>query len=222
MHKPSPLGNDHGQARRTGAIARLSHARLERRARTPRRLHAARGEQSTLRRDSELFIEIMRFIWDANPSYDVYREFSQRHHYVPYKVHELIAARLKAESAGNSTPPRRRAGSPPPGGFFRQLFRRRAAVRAGRACPGRKGRRRGGITRTLALDPVLFAAPPDLAQPPAQISEWICRSVRTVASERARAILHSMAMPNGGAWRRAAAIRALVPETPSRACTTSR
>ena len=32
----------------------------------------------TLRRDSELFIEIMRFIWDANPSYDIYLEFSQR------------------------------------------------------------------------------------------------------------------------------------------------
>jgi hypothetical protein len=32
-----------------------------------------------LRRNSELFIEIVRFIWDANPSYDVYREFSKRH-----------------------------------------------------------------------------------------------------------------------------------------------
>jgi hypothetical protein len=28
-----------------------------------------------LRRSSELFIEITRFIWDANPSYDVYQEF---------------------------------------------------------------------------------------------------------------------------------------------------
>ena len=32
-----------------------------------------------LRRNSELFIEVVRFIWDANPSYDVYREFSRRH-----------------------------------------------------------------------------------------------------------------------------------------------
>jgi hypothetical protein len=32
-----------------------------------------------LRRNSELFIEIVRFIWDANPNYDVYREFSRRH-----------------------------------------------------------------------------------------------------------------------------------------------
>jgi hypothetical protein len=32
-----------------------------------------------LRRNSELFMEIVRFIWYANPSYDVYREFSKRH-----------------------------------------------------------------------------------------------------------------------------------------------
>jgi hypothetical protein len=50
-----------------------------------------------LRRNSELFIEIVRFIWDANPSYDVYREFSKRHLLVPYKVHELIGARLRME-----------------------------------------------------------------------------------------------------------------------------
>ena len=87
----------------------------------------------TLRRDSELFIEIMRFIWDANPSYDVYREFSQRHLYVPYKVHELIAARLKAEKRRQQ-----RAPAPPhsegaaPGGFFQRLFGRRASARAGR------------------------------------------------------------------------------------------
>jgi hypothetical protein len=48
----------------------------------------------TLRRNSEAFLEVIRFIWDANPSYDVYREFSKRHLVVPYKVHELISARL--------------------------------------------------------------------------------------------------------------------------------
>src|SRR6201981_1181562 len=32
-----------------------------------------------LRRNSELFIAITRFIWDANPSYDVYQEFTNRH-----------------------------------------------------------------------------------------------------------------------------------------------
>ena len=51
----------------------------------------------TLRRNSELFLEIIRFIWEANPSYDVYREFNKRHLLVPYKVHELISARLKVE-----------------------------------------------------------------------------------------------------------------------------
>jgi hypothetical protein len=50
-----------------------------------------------LRRNSELFMEIVRFIWDANPSYEVYLEFSKRHLLVPYKVHELIGARLKME-----------------------------------------------------------------------------------------------------------------------------
>jgi len=32
-----------------------------------------------LGRNGELFMEIVRFIWDANPSYDVYCEFSKRH-----------------------------------------------------------------------------------------------------------------------------------------------
>jgi hypothetical protein len=50
-----------------------------------------------LRRSSELFIEITRFIWDANPSYYVYQEFTKRHFQVRHKVHELISARLKIE-----------------------------------------------------------------------------------------------------------------------------
>ena len=57
-----------------------------------------------LRRNSELFIEITRFIWDANPSYDVYREFTKRHFQARYKVHELIGARL---NKSNRAPPRR-------------------------------------------------------------------------------------------------------------------
>jgi hypothetical protein len=36
-----------------------------------------------LRRNSEIFIEIARFIWNANPSYDVYLEFSKRNLFVP-------------------------------------------------------------------------------------------------------------------------------------------
>ena len=59
----------------------------------------------TLRRNSEIFLEIIRFIWDANPSYDVYREFSKRHLVAPYKVHELISARLKIEKREHQSAP---------------------------------------------------------------------------------------------------------------------
>jgi hypothetical protein len=82
----------------------------------------------TLRRNSEVFLEIIRFIWNANPNYDVYREFSKRHLLVPYKVHELISARLKIEKREQQsalldqrTEPRRQRQ----GGFFARLFRRR-------------------------------------------------------------------------------------------------
>src|SRR6266480_116293 len=51
----------------------------------------------TLRTNSRLFVEITRFIWNANPSYDVYNEFTKRHFQASYKVHELISARLKVE-----------------------------------------------------------------------------------------------------------------------------
>jgi hypothetical protein len=83
-----------------------------------------------LRRNSELFIAITRFIWDANPSYDLYQEFTKRHFQVPYKVHELISARLKIEkqeqegiAANHSTENTRHSE----GGFFKQLFRHRSA-----------------------------------------------------------------------------------------------
>jgi hypothetical protein len=87
----------------------------------------------TLRRNSEVFLEIIRFIWNANPNYDVYREFSKRHLLVPYKVHELISARLKIEKREQQsalldqrTEPRRQRQ----GGFFARLFRRRSASKA--------------------------------------------------------------------------------------------
>jgi hypothetical protein len=75
-----------------------------------------------LRKDGELFMEIIRFIWDANPSYDVYREFSKRHLFVGYKVHELISARLKMEKQkkqGASTC--RRTEDRCQDGFFKRL-----------------------------------------------------------------------------------------------------
>src|ERR1043166_10172936 len=50
-----------------------------------------------LRTNSELFVEIARFIWNANPSYDLYREFIKRHFQAGYRVHELISARIKTE-----------------------------------------------------------------------------------------------------------------------------
>lgn len=86
-----------------------------------------------LRRNSELYIEIIRFIWDANPSYDVYREFSERHRLVPYKVHELIAARLQREKRNEQRAVAARCPEDAPrheGGFLRRLLR---AVRFGRA-----------------------------------------------------------------------------------------
>ena len=85
----------------------------------------------TLRRNSELFLEIIRFIWEANPSYDIYREFNKRHLLVPYKVHELISARLKLEkqeqqwaAASQRAAETRRYE----GGFFKRLFGRRISA----------------------------------------------------------------------------------------------
>ena len=83
-----------------------------------------------LRRNSGLFVEITRFIWDANPSYDVYNEFTKRHFQAGYKVHELISAGLKIETqnkqsgaAGDLTDNTPHYES----GFFKRLFRRRSS-----------------------------------------------------------------------------------------------
>src|SRR5215831_10502643 len=90
-----------------------------------------------LRRNGELFIEVTRFIWDANPSYDVYHEFTKRHFQARYKVHELIGARLKMEkqkqqsaAADDLTDNTRHYE----GGFFKRLFRRRASRSQSAAC----------------------------------------------------------------------------------------
>jgi hypothetical protein len=82
-----------------------------------------------LRTNSELFVAIARFIWDANPSYDIYNEFTKRHFQASYKVHELISVRLKIEKqnkqsgavddlTANTRPHMYEHG------FFKRLFRR--------------------------------------------------------------------------------------------------
>ena len=83
-----------------GALSR-SHVYHLLRSSDARVRHAAfvllERSNPTLRANSRLFVEITRFIWDANPSYDVYNEFTKRHFQANYKVHELISARLKIE-----------------------------------------------------------------------------------------------------------------------------
>jgi hypothetical protein len=80
-----------------------------------------------LRTSSELFVEITRFIWDAKPSYELYREFTKRHFQVSYSVHDLISARIKIEKQKKQNA----AADHPTGntrhherGFFKRLFRR--------------------------------------------------------------------------------------------------
>lgn len=102
-----------------------------------------------LRRNSELFLEIIRFIWEANPSYDIYREFNKRHLIVPYKVHELISARLRVEKQEQ-----RRAAADQhahevrrhEGGFFQRLFRRRMPALQSARCENRQART--GLSRS--------------------------------------------------------------------------
>jgi spore coat protein CotF len=93
-----------------------------------------------LRQDSALFMEIVQFIWNANPSYNVYQEFSKRHLFVQrYKVHELIIARLKREKRAeeSATPVQHvehgRRSAP---GFFKRLFGRSARRRERQSVAG--------------------------------------------------------------------------------------
>jgi hypothetical protein len=85
-----------------------------------------------LRTNSELFVEIAQFIWDASSSYDVYNEFTRRHFQANYKVHELVSARLKIEKqnkqsgvADDLTANTR--AHVHEGGFFKRLFRHRSS-----------------------------------------------------------------------------------------------
>jgi hypothetical protein len=83
----------------------------------------------TLKTSSELFVEITRFIWDANPSYDVYQEFTKRHFQVGYKVHELISARMKIEEGEKQSgaPDGSDNTRPSEDGFFKRLLRGRSS-----------------------------------------------------------------------------------------------
>ena len=93
-----------------------------------------------LRRNSELFIEITRFIWDANPSYDLYQEFTKRHFQASYKVHELISGRIKTEkqkdqsAAANDLTDNTRHYE---GGFFKRLFWRHSSRTQSAQCKAR-------------------------------------------------------------------------------------
>ena len=82
-----------------------------------------------LKTNSELFVEITRFIWNANPSYDLYHEFIKRHFQANYKVHELVSARVKIEQQNKQSGARDDLtdNTRPYGkGFFTRLFRRRS------------------------------------------------------------------------------------------------
>jgi hypothetical protein len=115
-----------------GALSK-SHVHHLLRSNDERVRHAAfallERSNPTLRANSRLFVEITRFIWDANPSYDVYNEFTKRHFQANYKVHKLIGARLKIEkqnkqcvAADDLTDNTRLHVYE--GGFFKRLFRR--------------------------------------------------------------------------------------------------
>ena len=93
-----------------------------------------------LRTNSEVFAEITRFIWDANPSYDVYHEFTKRQFQFNHKVHELISARLKIEKQKNQSAAADHLTDNTrgyEGGFFKRLFRRRSCRSASVRCKAR-------------------------------------------------------------------------------------
>jgi hypothetical protein len=88
-----------------------------------------------LRTSSELFVEITRFIWDANPSYEVYQEFTKRHFQAPHKVHELISARLKIEKEDKHRVDH--LTDKTKGGFLKRLFRHRSSGGQNAPCEAR-------------------------------------------------------------------------------------
>jgi hypothetical protein len=119
MVKHGALSKSHVQQ-----LLRSKDARVRRAAFT-----LLEGSNPRLRTNSALFVEITRFIWGANPSYDVYHEFTKRHFQVRYKVHELISAGHKMEkqkkqsAAADHLTDNTRHDE---GGFFKRLFQRRS------------------------------------------------------------------------------------------------
>ena len=120
---------------RHGALSK-SHVYHLLRSKDARVRHAAftllERSNPTLRRNSRLFVEITRFIWDADPSYDLYNEFTKRHFQANYKVHELISARLKIEEQNKQSGAADDLTDDPrphlhEGGFFKRWFRRRSS-----------------------------------------------------------------------------------------------
>ena len=123
FHRGEPVMVKHGALSKSHVyqLLRSKDARVRRAAFT-----LLERSNPKLRTNSELFVEITRFILDANPSYDVYHEFTERH----FKVHELISARVKIEKqnkqsgaaddlTANIRPPVHEVG------FLKRLFRRR-------------------------------------------------------------------------------------------------
>jgi hypothetical protein len=117
-----------------GALSK-SHVRHMLRSKDARVRRAAftllEASNPKLRRDGELFMEVTRFIWAANPSYDVYQEFYKRHRQSRYKVHELISARLQIEKRERHSTATNRVTDNSrlyKGGFFSRLFRRRFSL----------------------------------------------------------------------------------------------
>ena len=115
-----------------GALSK-SHVYHLLRSKDARVRHAAfsllERSNPTLRTNSRLFVEVTQFIWDANPSYDVYNEFTNRHFHANYKVHELISARIKVEKQNKQSGTGNELTANTPlhvykRGFFERLFQR--------------------------------------------------------------------------------------------------
>jgi hypothetical protein len=135
FHRGKPIMVKHGALTKSHVyhLLRSKDARVRRAAFT-----LLEASNPRLRTSSELFVEITRFIWDANPSYEVYQEFTKRHFQAPHKVHELMSARIKIEKEGKHradhlTDKTRHYE----GGFLKRLFLNRSSRRQSEPCEAR-------------------------------------------------------------------------------------